>query len=163
MKKHYLTPIIVIFLFFCNNGIHAQATQTKLNQVELMKQQLGFWKCNDVKDTTAFWDSKSFGIGYEDYLRIVTRGEIIWEQKHLIGYDKSTDKYIGAVMGEDIGLCAMWFITDNKYEVVPYKNISNPEQASWKCEVEFKSPDMFIETYMENGKTVWSETYKRVK
>jgi len=165
MKALSLTTMIAIFLLLCTNGIQAQTMQTKLNQIELMKQQLGSWKCDVAKDTTAFCDEISYGTGFEIIFKVVTKGKIIWEQKNFTGYDKSIDKYIDAAMvkGEDIVLCAIWFISNNKYEVVPYKDISNPENASWKVEGEFKSPDEYVETYLENGKTVWTETYTRVK
>jgi hypothetical protein len=43
MKKICFTTTIVIFLLLCTNGIQAQTTQTKLNQVELMKHFIGTW------------------------------------------------------------------------------------------------------------------------
>lgn len=61
MKKFYLTKIIAVFLSLFSNGLLAQTTQIQLNQVELMKQMAGSWKCNIAKDTTAFWDAKSNG------------------------------------------------------------------------------------------------------
>ena len=38
-------------------------TSKELNQVELMKQFLGNWKCEIAKDTTDYTDSKSYGTG----------------------------------------------------------------------------------------------------
>jgi hypothetical protein len=43
MKTFCLTTIIAITLLLCTHGIQAQNTQTKLNQVELMKQFIGTW------------------------------------------------------------------------------------------------------------------------
>ena len=62
MKKTFLIIIITFFLLICTNGIHAQSTQSKLNQVELMKLQIGTWKCDSNKDTTVFWEGKSYHI-----------------------------------------------------------------------------------------------------
>lgn len=38
MKTFCLTIVIVVVMLSCTNGIQAQTTLTKLNQVELMKQ-----------------------------------------------------------------------------------------------------------------------------
>jgi hypothetical protein len=136
-----------------------------LNQVELMKQMIGSWKGDVAKDTTLFWDVKSYGTGLECYYKYVNRGKIVSEGKQLWGYDKRVDKNIGTQMtkGEDIVLWVVWFISKNKYEMLSYSDISNPEKASWKMEGEFKSPDMFVETYIVNNKPVKTDTFSRIK
>jgi hypothetical protein len=88
MKTFCLTTMIALFLFFCTNGLQAQTTQTKLNQVELMKQFIGTWKGETGKDTTFTIEDKSFGDGHDVYLKTETKGKIIWEAKSLVGYDK---------------------------------------------------------------------------
>jgi hypothetical protein len=65
MKTICLTALIAVFLLFCLNGVQAQYTETKLNQVELFKQWIGTWKSDNAKDTTAFWDAKSYGTGLD--------------------------------------------------------------------------------------------------
>jgi hypothetical protein len=136
-----------------------------LDQVELMKQFLGSWKCDIAKDTTAFWDAKSYGTGIEDNYRFVTKGRIVLEGKGLYGYDKSIDKFIdaGLVKGKDIGIYALGFKSKSKYESIPYSDISNPEKASFKIEGEVKSPDIFIETTIVNNKLLKTDTWTRVK
>jgi len=136
-----------------------------LNQVELMKQCVGSWKCDIAKDTTAFWDAKSYGTGIEDNYRLVTKGRIVLEGKGLYGLDKSIDKFIdaGLVKGKDIGIYAFGFKSNSKYESIPYSDISNPEKASWKIEGEFKSPDMIVETTIVNNKPIKTSTWTRVK
>ena len=165
MKKTYI--LLAIVGFFVNGfyNIQAQTTLTKLNQVELMKQDIGSWKCDYGKDTTAYWIVKSFGTGYEGDIKFVTKGNVIKEIKYLMGYDKNIDKFISAQLtkGEDIELNAVWFITKNQGEVMQYKDISNPEQASWKVETEHKSSDIHVDTYVVNGKNVGTQTWIRVK
>jgi len=119
----------------------------------------------DTKDTTAFWDAKSYGTGLEVNLKVVTKGKIVAEGKQLLGYDKTIDKYIQAEMvkGMDIEIVAIWFISENKYESIPYSDISNPEKASIKWEGEFKSPDLIVETTMSDSKPVKTWTFTRVK
>jgi len=136
-----------------------------LNQIELMKQNIGSWKCNIAKDTTATWDAKSFGTGLEGYNKYSTNGKLFKEGKGLYGYDKNIDKFIvaGLTKGEDIGIYALWFTTDRKYVLVPYSDLSNPANASFRLEGEFKSPDMIVETTIMNNKSVRTDTWTRVK
>ncbi|MGD0755893.1 MAG: hypothetical protein ABR927_12615 [Bacteroidales bacterium] len=165
MKKFYLTTSIAVFLLLCTNGIQAQTTQTKLNQVELMKQFIALWKCDVAKDTTLFAEDKSYGTGQDCYFKFVTKGKIVMEERQLRGYDKKLDKYIVAAIskGNDIELYAVWFVSKNKYEWIPLSDISNPEGASFKYEGEFKSPDTLIETTIENNKPVKIDNWTRVK
>jgi hypothetical protein len=137
----------------------------ELNQVELMKQNLGSWKCNIAKDTTGFYVTKPYGTGLECYYKYVTKGKTVKEGKDLWGYDKRIDKYLWATVtkGSDIEVRVFWFITNTKYEVIQYSDISNPEKASWKIEGEFKSPEMTVETTIVNNKIVKTETWIRVK
>ena len=62
MKALSLTIMIAIFLLLCTNGILAQTTQTKLDQVELYKQFLGTWQRNvkNAEDTTFFLGNQVF-------------------------------------------------------------------------------------------------------
>jgi hypothetical protein len=137
----------------------------ELNQVELMKQFLGSWKCDFAKDTTALYEGKSYGTGLDCYFQFITKGKIVMEGKQLRGYDKNINKFIfsGMMKGTDINFFAGWFISKNKYLFVPYSDISNPEMASWKVEGEFKSPDIIFETSFINSKTAKTTTWTRVK
>ncbi len=130
-----------------------------------MKQFLGTWMCDIAKDTTVFYEGKSFGTGLDCYFKITSKGKIVMEGKQLRGYDKNIDKFIfsGMMKGTDMNVFARWFISKNKYQSVPYKDISNPEAASLKWEGEFKSPDMIVETTIMNNKPVKTDTWTRVK
>jgi hypothetical protein len=87
---------------------NTQTTQTKLNQVELMKQFIGSWKVEESKGTTFFWDVKAYGTGLEGYYKSVTNGKTVKEGKFLQGYDKSTDKsiYVEMPLGKYIEINA---------------------------------------------------------
>ncbi|HEY5123991.1 MAG TPA: hypothetical protein VIK14_09675 [Ignavibacteria bacterium] len=165
MEKICFTTMIAVVLLLCTNGLQAQTTQTKLDQVELMKQFIGYWKCDIAKDTTRFWDVKSYGTGLECSLKVVTRGKVVMEAKRLWGYDKRVDKYIGLELtkGMDMKIYAQWFTSNYKGVAILYSDISNPEMASIKGEAEFKSPDIYIITSIVNNKPVKTETYTRVK
>jgi hypothetical protein len=137
----------------------------ELNQVELMKQFLGSWKCDWAKDTTAFYEGKPYGTGLDCYFKFITKGKIVMEGKQLRGYDKNIDKFIfsGIMKGTDMNVFAGWFISKNKYQFIPYNDISTPEMASWKIDGEFKSANMIVETTIMNNKSVKTDTWTRVK
>ena len=140
-------------------------TSKELNQNELMKQWIGTWRCDVSKDTTLYYDVKSYGTGFDNYSKVVTKGKIVKEGKLFIGYDQKIDKFIISAMekGGDIGIYVTWWISKAKWEEIPYSDISNPENASWKEEGEFKSPDMMIETNLVNNIPVRRKTWIRVK
>lgn len=158
---------IAVFLLICTSRIQAQTAQPKLNQVELMKQFVGSWKVQESKDTTFFWEAKSYGTGLEGNYKTVTLGKTVTEGKFLQGYDKKTDKSIyvelSSGMDQDVDINATWFISKSKYKYIPLSDVSNYEKASYKIEGEFKSPDMFVETTIKNNKTSKIETYIRIK
>ena len=165
MKTFCLATLIVVFLLISKNATQAQTMQPKLNQVELMKQFIGSWKVDMGKDTVLFWDAKSFGTGLECYYKTVTKEKTLMEAKQLFGYDKKTDKYIAAnfVKGMDMEIWALWFTSNNKYVITYYSDISNPDKSSFKMDGEFKSPNVYTETYIMNGKPIMIYTYMRVK
>jgi hypothetical protein len=129
-----------------------------------MKQFIGSWKCDMAKDTTKFWDSKSYGTGLEGNFKYVTKDKMVLEGKELWGYDRKTDKFIltSMIKGMDIEIYAVWFISKNKYIVVPFSDISNPEKASFKVEGDIKSPDIFIETTIVKDKPVKTDNWTHI-
>lgn len=140
-------------------------TSKELNQIELTRQFIGSWKCEFAKDTSAFLDYKPYGTGMECIFRLVTRGKTVMEGKQFLGYDKNLDKYVIADMikGMDMNLYGNWFTSKEKYLFIPFKDISNPGQAPMIANGEFKSPDLFIETWTMNDKILRNLTYSRVK
>ena len=162
MKTFFSTAMIGLLLLGVNV---AQTKQPKLNQVELNKQFIGSWKCTIAKDTTFFWEVKPYGIGFECSFKFVTKEKICAEGKQLWGYDKKVDKCIISELfkGGDIMIYATWFSSNNKCEMLPSNEISNPEKASLKVVSELKSTDSFIQTTLVNNKPVKVDTYTRVK
>jgi len=65
MKTFCLTMIIAVFLLLCAYGIHAQTTQTELDQVELMTQLLGTWESQMSQDTIWSGECKTIWNGLE--------------------------------------------------------------------------------------------------
>ena len=130
-----------------------------------MKQFIGSWKFDLGKDTTGLLEIKPFGTGLETNYNTVTKGKILEEMKQLFGFDKKIDKYVIAELlkGNDIDLWAVWFVSNNKYITIPYSDIANPEKASFKYEGEFKSPNLFVEKLIINGKLLKTYTMTRTK
>jgi hypothetical protein len=165
MKTFCLTTITVVFLLLSTNGIHAQTTQPKLNQVELMKQFLGNWKAEIAKDTFYIAKYKLYATGIEGTINIVTKGKIITEGKAIVGYDKKIDKIIEAdlIEGSDIMLYALWFTSKNACTEIPYNDLSNPAKTPVTWQYEFKTPDVLVWNYVENNKTTMTYTFHREK
>jgi hypothetical protein len=163
--KTFLTTTIAVFLSICLNGLKAQTTQVKLNQVELIKQYISNWKGEVGKDTTAFWDIKFNGTVLECNFKYLTKDKIVMEGKQLWGYDKKVDKFIlsSTTNGMDTGTSAFWFTSKNKSIIIPFSDISNPEKATFRLEMEFKSPDIFIQKTIVNNNLVKTFTFDRVK
>jgi hypothetical protein len=156
---------LVVLLSICTIGTRAQTTQTKLNQIELMKLQIGTFKCVSNRDSTVFWVGQPYGTGLDCYSRVVVKGKTVKEGRELWGYDKSIDKFVCASLdkGNDMELKAVWFTSTNVYQYIRYSDVSNPEKASWKMVGEFTSPGVVVETTTENNKITLVETYTRIK
>lgn len=141
-------------------------TSKELNQVELMKQFLGTWKFEIGKDTTQVHEYTSFGTAIEGNIKIVTKGKILNLGKQLWGYDRNNDKFILAELGKsspDINLYSFWFTAKNICEGVIIQDIYHPENNTLKLKIEFKSPDLAIQTLMENNKVIRELTFTREK
>jgi hypothetical protein len=165
MKKNYLTAMICLSLLICSNKMQAQGMETKLNQVELVKQFSGNWKGEAGKDTTAFWEIKFNGPAMECNFKYVTKNITVMEGKQLWEYDKKTDSFIlaPATNGMDNGSLNLWFTSKNKCIIIPSGDISDPEKATFKLDNEFKSPDMFIQKTIVKNNIVKTDTYNRSK
>ena len=150
---------------YIQKNVKNTETSKDLNQVELHKRIIGYWKSEVAKDTTCLWDVKSYGTGFECYFKYVTNGNVVMDGKQLWGYDNNLDKFTMAEMikGMDNKIFASWFISKDKCEMLPIEDISNPDQAQLKWEVEFKSPDTFIQTTIAFNKPNRTDTWTRVK
>ena len=165
MKKFSLT-IVAVITSIIFNGLQAQTTQPKLNQVELMRQFLGIWKSEIGKDTIVIGENAAFGNGIVSNSRITTKNKILDSVKQLYGYDKKTDKIIIAELTESspvIEMLAAWFTSETNGEMVLYQDISSPDKASLKWKFEFKSPDMIVQTAILNSTMIKEITLNRIK
>jgi hypothetical protein len=154
MNKICSTTVIAVFLLLFSIGIKAQTGQTKLNQVELMKQFIGTWK-SDLGDGSAMiLEYTPYGNAIVGNAKIVSKETALDNKKYFLGYDEKNDKIIVAVLHyytPIIETTANWFISKDIMKSVPYQDISNPENATITWKFEFKSPDMFVITSLQNN------------
>jgi len=162
MKTFSTTLLIVLYLLINTNKMQAQTTHTKLNQVELMKQFIGTWKCEFGEGTIFTSENRPFGNGMICISQIVTKGKIVDSVTQLFGYDNKTDKFIIAELKTSspvIELCSTWFSSKNSGEIV----VANPDNAPYSFKFEFKTPDMIIQTAIADGKVVNEITLTRIE
>ena len=163
MKIVCLTTMISALLFF-TYGIQAQTTDTKLDQMELMKQFIGSWKFDSPDGSSMIFENIPFGDAMVGNTKFISKDTIFDQNKYLWGYDKKNDKIIIAEIFNDtpvMEIDVVWFTSKNIVEGVLQKDISNPENASTKFKFEFKSQDAFILTVTQNGNIVAELTWIR--
>ena len=150
---------------YIQQNVKNTETSKELNQVELFRQFTGTWKGEVGKDTTFLWEGKTNGNAVEANIKIMSKGKIVTQGTSQIIYDKKSDKCIQTeiMKGSDAQLYSWWFTSKTISEVVPFQEISNPENSSLKIIFEFKSPDTLVQTTLVNSKTVKTDTYNRVK
>jgi len=134
-------------------------------QIELHKQFVGNWKCEMAKDTTVYWDVKSYGTGLESYFKFVSKGKTVFEGKQLWGYDTGAKKFTMGEMvkGIDNAIYSTWFDSKStctmKYYGPAYT--FGKETIEWK--IEFKSADILLQTTIKNNKLIKTVTWNKVK
>jgi hypothetical protein len=166
MKTFFSTTMTVVFLLCFTIGIQAQTTQTQLNQIDLMKQWVGTWKCVMAKDTTLIVEYSLFGTALDGNAKVVTKGKTLDEFKMLWGYDEKIDKIIAVQLWQsspNLRILGSWFTSKTTAIAIPYQNISNPKDATETVNIELKTPDLLIETQTSNGKVDAILTFTHVK
>ena len=165
MKKLCLTIVVFVFLLSISNVIQAQNTQTKLNQVELMKQWLGTWQNDTAKDTIEIWEAKPYGKAIIAAVYRVIKG--VKSDSYMInfGYDDRDDKIKGFNLSPNTDFMT-WigvFTTDKLFKVDALDSFK-PEIVWFKNEVEFKTnTEMIVRGYDAKGIKTGEWTYKKVK
>lgn len=142
--------------------MRTQTTQSRLNQVELMKQFIGTWKGELGRDTILIGENLPFGTGMVCNSKLVTKGESIDSVIQLYGYDNKADKFIVAELIKSssvIEICSAWFTSKNTGEMV----ITHPDNAPFRFKFEFKTPDLIIQTAIMGDKVVREIALTRLK
>ena len=168
MRSFFSVLILVVIFFSLSSGIEAQQTQTKLNQIELMKKYIGTWKMERSKDTISFFEVKFLNADrLEISSKTVSKGKIIYEGKSLQGYDEKSDTFIDIGADEDyppaILFTSFWFTSENVCELGYNVDSSSTDDVAIKSKIEFKSHDLFIQTITQKNKITRINTITRVE
>jgi hypothetical protein len=141
MKTFCLTTIIAVFLLLFSNEISAQTIQSKLNQMELMKQLLGTWQSATNEGTVQILETKLFG----EAVIITVTNEIKGEKSpvfmELSGFDDRDGKIKGFLVFPN-GKYVTWigqFITEKTIRGNVVDNF-NPEVILWIHEYVILNP-----------------------
>jgi hypothetical protein len=153
MNTIYRSLLSAIFQLIIIAGIQAQEVHSKLNQIELIKQFIGTWKCKLGRDTFLITQTKPFGTGMISRSQISTKDIVIDSIIQVFGFDKKADKFILAELiksSQTIEICSAWFTSDKTGEIL----IINPEKAPLKFKFDFKSPTKLVQTATYEDKVV---------
>ncbi|MFA6980032.1 MAG: hypothetical protein WC209_12005 [Ignavibacteriaceae bacterium] len=162
MKSFCITILIAMFISISIKGTYAQTPQTKLNQVELMKQFIGTWECELGKRTIYRSDNKQFGNGMACIIQVISNGEIVDSVEQLFGYDANTDKFVLAELIKSssiVEISSAWFTSEHTGEIVT----TDPDGGEPKFNFEFITPDLIKETAMLDNNMVVEMEFNRVK
>lgn len=159
--------MVVLLILNGSGRLNAQTQQSGLNQAELLRQFIGTWKNEEIKDTVYTAELKPYGNnGLEFTLTGFALGKTWLEEKQLWGYDKTSDKIVVAGMTKNVPhvmLQSMWFTTRYRCEQVPLEFASDPEKSNFKVTFDLKSPDLVVREEILNNKSLGTENYKRVE
>ena len=164
MKKIYLTTVIAVFLLLCTNGIQAQTTQPKLNQVELMKQFLGTHQANTGKDTVETWEAQQYGNAFVMKVSQIIKGQKKPYYINNVGFDSKENKFKGYLLFPKGGY-ATWigFFTAEKTFTGNLVQNFDPLAVQFKLQAVFGTKEFVWTEFNPSGVKTAEYTYKKVK
>jgi hypothetical protein len=162
MKTFCKTAMIVVCLLLFINDTEAQATQAKLNQIQLLKQFLGTWKTEYSNGNIMISDFTPFGSSMVCNNKIIHADTLIDSSKSLWGLDKNTDKIIFAQVDSSydyIMIDTCWFTSNNT--LVSSKHVSPDSGDTLGWRYEFKATDLLLFSTINNTRNI--VTYKSTR
>ena len=165
MKRICLTITIVVFLLICLNGLQAQSTDAKLNQVELMKQFVGIWQGKAGKDTVVIWECQQYGNAFVSTIRrLVNKKESFLLSENWV-FSPREGKFIGFTMLPS-GNYMTWissFITEKKW-TGDYLLKYNTDEVIGKFELTLDTPtEIIATTFNKDGVTMRVNNWSKIK
>ncbi len=171
MKKISALFIAGLITLCFSMSLHAQSSETGLDQVELMKQLIGTWQeAIDDNDTILIWDVKPNEKGYESTFTWQASGKTYATTKGIIGFNGNYKKvnmynlFPNGKMSRDLGKF------DSKKKLVMERFNVNHTHAYAKWEMTFVTKDKIDFIYSNRGAadtwddaTVSEATYIRMK
>jgi hypothetical protein len=161
MKKINLTITVMLVMLTLSNGLQAQTAGEKLDQVVLLKQFTGKWKCDIAKDTSEVMEAVPYGKGFEVHYMFVGSGNIFMEGKQLWGFDSKYENFRCFSLSFEgrFQFFTGKFTTEKKI-YWEGKSLVTPDKILSRYEYEFLSPDSFSILVEKNPVPF---VYKRVK
>ena len=141
MKTLCLTTMVFAFLLLCTNGIQAQTADTKLDQMELIKQLVGIWQRTTDEGTVEILETKLFGEAVIETFTYEVKGEKSPVFMELSGFDDRDGKIKGIIVFPN-GKYVTWigqFITEETIRGNVIDNF-NPEVIFWIHEYVILNP-----------------------
>jgi len=141
MKTLCLTTMVFAFLLLCTNGIQAQTADTKLDQMELIKQLVGIWQRTTDEGTVEILETKLFGEAVIETFTNEIKGEKSPVFMELSGFDDRDGKIKGIIVFPN-GKYVTWigqFITEKTIRGNVVDNF-NPEAILWIHEYVILNP-----------------------
>lgn len=152
MKKiagNWKFALMAIYNFPMNEKSDGSKNLGQQEQIELHKKFLGSWKGEMTKDTTIYWEVKPYGTGMECYFKSISKGKMVMEGKQLWGYDTGAGKFtmVEMLKGVNNTIYSSWFESPVTCTMKYYNPVSTTAGSDiWEWKVEFKNPDLFVET-----------------
>lgn len=165
MKRNYINLIIAVSLLLNSNGIQAQTTEPKLNQVESLMQFEGQWRYELKKDSGEYWDAKLLGKALVFTVYSENKGKRNLMYQSSFGLDSKTGKIMGFVLfpNADYKTWIGLFVNKNKLVVDMVENF-NPDKVSINCEFQFDSPDILTVTCFNKERVqIGFKKFNRIK
>jgi hypothetical protein len=165
MKRTFFILTSAVFLLANLNVIQAQTTQANLNQIELIKQFLGTWKCDLDKDTIEMWECSPYGDIQSTAVSLTIKGKKTDLYLNNAGFDKRDGHFKGLIVYTN-GDYYTWigmFTTEKKFNVDIVDNLQ-PEKILAKFEFDLINPTSRIMTrYTTDGIKVKEYKFNKVK
>jgi len=171
MKKTIFSFLALPLIALCfSMNLHAQSSETDLDQVELMKQFIGSWIAETGEDSTMIWEIIPSNTGYQNNWSRQADGETYLTSIGILGFARNKQLvnwyhlWPSGGVARDLGE----FISDNKLIMERFNVDHSHVLASF--ETNFLTPDKFISIWKWRGmKETWDDAvvtewiYTRVK
>jgi hypothetical protein len=166
MKKFCLTTMIALFFLIFNNGLQAQTTQPKLDQLKLnQKYWVGTWQQVISKDSVEIFEAQQYGNAFVGIVYIVVKGEKTFHFGSSTVYSPKEDNFkffYFRANGRYSTLIGSW-TAENKFSSNFVENF-NPDKFLRKVEMIYDTPDSYTAIFYNSDGTKGREyKWTRVK
>jgi hypothetical protein len=166
MKKFCLTAVIAALFLFISNGMQAQTTQMKLDQLKLMEQFLGTWQLNEGKDTFLVAEIEQYGKAFVEHAYLNINGKES-QQMGMFSYSFSSKEgkfKVFELMANGSYLTMLASFTTEKKFCADIVQDFNPEKVLMKMEFVFETPsNMTVIPFSLDGVKRGEYKYTKVK